>query len=236
MPFYRLRQAAFLKSLDTTSHLRREISRTKEQLNSSNIRIKELLLKLRDTEERLDSSQKQLSSVQQTYTVKVSKLEEDLQKLNVVKPDLQREVVHLRIALNNANKSNKMASDRIQEISINNQKQAEEIQNWTARLYIAEKTMTSQQSRIEEQNTEINSARFKIDTQVQEINYLRSTVESQNQEIINLKDIIDDQDQEIQSLRETIDYHSAGHNGGNPYPVYHNFHGHCQCQQCSPFY
>lgn len=53
-----------------------------------------------------------------------------------------------------------------------------------------------------------------------EINYLRSTVESQNQEIINLKDIIDDQDQEIQSLRETIDYHSAGHNGGNPYPVY----------------
>ena len=51
------------------------------------------------------------------------------------------------------------------------------IQNWTARLYTAEKTMTSQQSRIEEQNTEINSARFKIDTQVQEINYLRSTVE-----------------------------------------------------------
>ena len=62
--------------------------------------IKELLLKLRDTEERLDSSQ-------QTYTVKVSKLEEDLQKLNIVKPDLQQEVVHLRIALNNAKKSNK---------------------------------------------------------------------------------------------------------------------------------
>ena len=93
------------------------------------------------TEERLDSSQKQLSSVQQTYTVKVSKLEEDLQKLNVVTPELQREVVHLRIALNNANKSNKMASDRIQEISTNNQKQTEEIQNWTARLYTAEKTM-----------------------------------------------------------------------------------------------
>ena len=96
--------------------------------------------------------------------------------------------------------------------------------------------MTSKQSRIEEQNTEINNARFKIDTQVQEINYLRFTVESQNQEIINLKDIIDDQDQEINSLRETIHYHSAGHNGGNPYPVHHNFHGHCQCQQCSPFY
>lgn len=144
MPFYRLRQAAFHKSMDATLHLRCEISRTKEQLNNSNIRIKELLLKLRDTEERLDSSQKQLSSVQQTYTVKVSKLEEDLQKLNVVKPDLQREVVHLRIALNNANKSNKMASDRIQEISTNNQKQTEEIRNWTARLYTAEKTMTSQ--------------------------------------------------------------------------------------------
>ena len=96
--------------------------------------------------------------------------------------------------------------------------------------------MTSQQSRIEEQNTEIISARFQIDTQVQEINYLRSTVESQYQEIINLNDIIDDQDQEIKSLRETIPYHSAGHNGGNPYPVYHYFDGHCQCQQCSPFY
>ena len=80
--------------------------------------------------------------------------------------------------------------------------------------------MMCQQSRIEEQSAEINIDCLKIDTQVQKINHLRSTVESQNQDIINLNDTIDDQDQEIKNLRETIHYHSAGHNGGNPYPVY----------------